>query len=596
MMKTSNKIFISILCGLMVGTYTFPVYGLEQSSPKEEVIYASLNQSGTLEKAYVVNIVYPQNNQLVDYGNYSEVKNLTSTDKLIYKNNQVKATTDEEKISYEGYLIEQKLPWNFKIKYYLDGKEISEKKIAGCKGQLTIEIEITRNENVDSVYFDNYALQITAVLNSNNCKNIIANGATIANVGDDKQITYTLLPGNSKTLKITSDVTDFEMDSIAINGVKLNLGLDASSIDTTSLDEKVIEIKNAVNSLDSGASQINNGAASLNQGSDDLVAGIVQIKEALTTLNQQSDSLITGSNEVQEALSSLNSTLQIIDTDASKIKQLINSSSQIQTGIDSLVTSLNSMNQGINQYQQSVGGSISNIYQQSAAMIEQLQQLMMMDTDNRELYQQIIGLLQAGIASEQILEEFNNQLDATATNTNVINGALMLQSNYQLFNQEIVNLANSLSSILDNMTQLKTGINTLSSNYRILNTGFNNYTDALNQIVNGYNKIYNGSLTLANGTSSLYQGTQELVQGTTTFKDQTDNIDQTVTDSIDQMINEFSNDDYQAISYVSANNSIVYDVQFVITTPVIEKEVEKEIIEEQEPKSIIDRVLEFLGF
>ena len=55
---------------------------------------------------------------LIDYGNYSQVKNLSSTDKLVYKNNQVKATTDEEKLSYQGYLEDPSLPWNFKISYY----------------------------------------------------------------------------------------------------------------------------------------------------------------------------------------------------------------------------------------------------------------------------------------------------------------------------------------------------------------------------------------------------------------------------------------------------------------------------------------------
>ena len=597
MMKISNKILVLGLCSVVAGNCIIPIQGIEPSSPKEEVIYANLNQDGTVDESYVVNIVYPQNNKLIDYGNYSQVKNLSSTDKLVYKNNQVKATTDEEKLSYQGYLEDPSLPWNFKISYYLNGKKIAGNKVAGCKGKITIRIEITENEDVNEVYFNNYALQITASLNSNNCKNIIANGAMIANAGDNKQITYTLLPGNSETLEITSDVTDFEMGGISINGIRLNLAIDKSNINTSLIDNKIGEVQSAVNQLDSGANDLNIGASSLNQGSSDLVNGINQIKTALVTLNQQSDKLTSGSKEVQEALSIIDSTLQKIDIDATKINQLIDSTNQIQTGISTLVASLNSMNQAIEQYKNATGGSISSVYNQSEEMIAKLESLIATDPANSEFYSQLIILLKAGAESEKILEQFNNQLSPDISGNTVINGALMLEENYRLFNQEIINLANELTTILENMDQLKTGISTLAANYGNLNNGCNNYTNALNQIVEGYEQIYTGSLTLANGTSDLYQGTQELVKGTTEFKNQTNDIDSMVDDSISEMLSEFSNDDYQVVSYISSNNSTVYDIQFVITTPAIEKKVEKkQTVKVEKEKSILEKFLEFFGF
>ena len=44
---------------------------------------------------------------------------------------------------------------------------------------------------------------------------IQTDGATIANVGADKQISYTILPGKGLDAEITADVTDFEMDAAA---------------------------------------------------------------------------------------------------------------------------------------------------------------------------------------------------------------------------------------------------------------------------------------------------------------------------------------------------------------------------------------------
>lgn len=54
----------------------------------------------------------------------------------------------------------------------------------------------------------------------------MAEEATIANVGKNEQLTYTILPGKGADLSIQADVEDFEMDAIAIKGIQLNLGLD----------------------------------------------------------------------------------------------------------------------------------------------------------------------------------------------------------------------------------------------------------------------------------------------------------------------------------------------------------------------------------
>lgn len=50
-----------------------------------------------------------------------------------------------------------------------------------------------------------------------------ADGATVANVGSNKQLAYTILPNKGADIEITADVKNFEMSGIAINGIKLNL-------------------------------------------------------------------------------------------------------------------------------------------------------------------------------------------------------------------------------------------------------------------------------------------------------------------------------------------------------------------------------------
>lgn len=132
----------------------------------------------------------------------------------------------EDTLYYEGILNNNKLPWAISIKYFLDDVEYPAEELAGKSGALEIALTIEENTAADSFFFDNYRVQATLVLDTEKAKNIVAEEATIANVGKNEQLTYTILPGKGADLSIQADVKDFEVDAIAIKGIQLNLGLD----------------------------------------------------------------------------------------------------------------------------------------------------------------------------------------------------------------------------------------------------------------------------------------------------------------------------------------------------------------------------------
>ena len=155
------------------------------------------------------------------------------------------------------------LPWNISIRYYLDGKEYAPQDVAGKSGALEIRFSVTKNESCGGSFYDDYALQASFTLDTERCQNIVSNGATVANVGSDKQLTYTILPGKGIDTVITADVTDFEMDAAAINGVRLNLDVD---VDDTDLMDKVDELVSAIGVLDDGAWELHDGTEELYLG------------------------------------------------------------------------------------------------------------------------------------------------------------------------------------------------------------------------------------------------------------------------------------------------------------------------------------------
>ena len=638
-MKTYNKIIAVAMAGAICGSTAFSSISLAatKSSEKEEVIYANLTSSGDIEKIYAVNIF--EDKDIVDYGVYETVKNMNTMDKINYSNGKITIQNSEDKLYYQGVMKQNtQMPWTIKVRYKLDGVEYAPSELAGKSGKLEISISIKENKNCKKNFFENYALQTVVQLDTNLCENIKSDEATMANVGGLKQLTYTILPGNEKDIKITTDVTDFEMSEIQVNGINLNLGLDKDSIDTSSLTGELDKLKDAVNDLDDGANELNDGAKKLDDGAVTLTDGIKTIQEGLDQLNSKSSSLTSGSSEVLSALKTIQSSLNNVSTSSKDLKQLSSASTSIKSGIDSLVNGLKTVDSSIDTYNSSLKkaglNSASELAQKNKQAISALgitstqrklysaytsggsqavsaelaklaqagdseavalyKQVSAGNTDAVTQYVQAAGklisvetLLKADASyiegSSKLINGIDAQMSTSSGQTTLMSGAVSLQTNYKKFDASIQDLVSSLNNLMANMTQLKSGINKLTDNYATLDSGIKEYTYAVNKITHGYSKVYEGALDLISGTHSLYKGTTELTDGTGEFRDETSDLDSKVDDEVDSMIDNFAGGDFEVESFVSDKNTDVDSVQFVIKTEAIKKEevkVEEEKTEE----------------
>ena len=638
-MKTYNKIIAVAMAGAICGSTAFSSISLAatKSSEKEEVIYANLTSSGDIEKIYAVNIF--EDKDIVDYGVYETVKNMNTMDKINYSNGKITIQNSEDKLYYQGVMKQNtQMPWTIKVRYKLDGVEYAPSELAGKSGKLEISISIKENKNCKKNFFENYALQTVVQLDTNLCENIKSDEATMANVGGLKQLTYTILPGNEKDIKITTDVTDFEMSEIQVNGINLNLGLDKDSIDTSSLTGELDKLKDAVNDLDDGANELNDGAKKLDDGAVTLTDGIKTIQDGLDQLNSKSSSLTSGSSEVLSALKTIQSSLNNVSTSSKDLKQLSSASTSIKSGIDSLVNGLKTVDSSIDTYNSSLKkaglNSASELAQKNKQAISALgitstqrklysaytsggsqavsaelaklaqagdseavalyKQVSAGNTDAVTQYVQAAGklisvetLLKADASyiegSSKLINGIDAQMSTSSGQTTLMSGAVSLQTNYKKFDASIQDLVSSLNNLMANMTQLKSGINKLTDNYATLDSGIKEYTSAVNKITNGYSKVYEGALDLVSGTHSLYKGTTELTDGTGEFKGETSDLDSKVDDEVDSMIDNFAGGDFEVESFVSDKNTDVDSVQFVIKTEAIKKEevkVEEEKTEE----------------
>ncbi len=630
-MKHIKKWTALVLAMVLLCTMSASAFAAGVPSEKEEVIYIITDAKGDVESVNAVNIF--GSGSITDYGTYSAVKMLTTNDEITQSGDTITFSTAANKAYYQGTLENVQIPWNISIRYFLGGKEYSASEIAGKSGDLEIRFAITENKKYSGDFFENYALQATVVLDTDSCKNIVAADATIANVGANKQLAYTILPGKGMETTIRTTVEDFTMEAISINAIQLNLNVE---IDDATLMEKVdelidatkklndgskdltsgtTELKAGSNTLKDGVGSLNSGAKELDDGIEALQAGVATMQGGLTELSSHSPDLKNGSADVLAALSLIQSNLNGISTDTSQIVKITEASSAVKQGINNLYdgVSLLQQNLGYTQYKAAMAengldidtlmaGNVQAVSSISA-QINDLQQALSQienipgyeaqaETLNQQIasLQSIVPLLMGNSAAMGGTEAYLNTLAGGVNDLQ--SGVAELKTQYEEFDKAISTLAGELTKLTAGMSELSAGINTLVSKYSELNTGISDYTDGVASIVAGYSELTDGVSNLAAGSKKLFSGVGELSagandlyngvielcdgagelsEGTTKLYENTENMDTQVQEEIDTILASLGGDNVEPTSFVSNKNTNVKAVQFVIKTASIEK-------------------------
>ena len=328
----------------------------DSSAEKEEVVYVRLGSDGSPANTYVVNIF--SGGDITDYGNYSSIKNLNTTDEITLRNDRITFSSSADRVYYQGELTDAEIPWDISVRYYLDGTEYSPEELAGASGALEICFDVMKNENCGGNFYDTFALQATFTLDTEICSDIQAEGATVANVGKNKQLTYTILPGNGISAEITADVVDFEMEAVSLNGIRMSLN---PEIDDGDLTARIRELTDAIAEVDDGTEEIRDGAGELQESvSGDFLSGANALDEGAAALQSGAGTLFGGAGDLSEGASSLASGADALDDG---IQDLNTGIAQVQAGLDALEEQTDTLTDGsaqmysaLRQLQESLSG------------------------------------------------------------------------------------------------------------------------------------------------------------------------------------------------------------------------------------------------
>ena len=611
-MNKNKKIMAALLAGTMIVTSVTPAMAEAVPSSKEEVVYVNLTSGGSVKEMYAVNIFDDKN--ITDYGDYLSVELLNTTDNINQNGDEITFSSSADRVYYKGKMKSTIMPWNISIKYYVDGKEYAPEEAAGKSGKMEIYFKVSKNEAYDGSFYDAYALQASFILDTEIAKNITAADATLANVGNKKQLTYTILPGEGIDTVITADVTDFEMDAVSINGIPLNMNI---QVKDEELMNKVDELLGGIEDIDNGADELNSGVNrlsdatrddlqpgvnQLNDGMKDLNDGVLKIQDGLDELNSKSYELTSGSAQILSALNTINSQLNSQEQKDS-ISQLVSGSAGIKDGITNLTGKLGELQAGVSYAKFMDALAAKGLSDEAISQLElsNTQIASMLESSNPV----VAGTI---LKNNQIIEGLKSGINQylTTVNTNIT----ALYQGAQSLNTEYAKLDAGIRSLAVSVQQLADGVNQLVSEYGKLDKGVNEYTEGVAKVIAGYSQIVTGTSDLLSGSgelrdgtaelvnsiAELYDGTSQLKDGTGEMRDETDGMDTQITDKIDEMVNGITGGNYELVSFVSEKNTNVKAVQFVIQTESVQiKEADEATPVVEEKLNFWQKVLKLFG-
>ncbi|QDP39497.1 YhgE/Pip domain-containing protein [Radiobacillus deserti] len=561
-------------------------------SSKDEVVYGKLTANGDTKDAYVVNVFHVEEaGQILDYGSYTTLKNLTNTSELVQTNNQVEFAAPEGKFYYQGNMNEQPLPWDITITYLLDGKEIEPEALAGKDGHVKIIITTSENEDVDSVFFENYLLQVSLSLNLDLFQHIEAPDGMLANAGKNKQVSFTVMPEKEEKLVVEADVVDFELQGIDISAVPSSMPIDSPNIENMTGDLETLS--DAIQDVNDGVAELENGVVELNNGVKELRSGSAQYKDGMSAIDASSSELVNGSQSIRQALEQINASLanSSEDMNMGDMKQLGEQLEQIANSLQNTSKDLSSLKESYAKDYGRLSRAIEDIPNSELTQAEKNQ--LYSSSANRSVVDQLIQTHEAAQAVKETYFAVKQNLAAVTGKLEKASASLTTMA------RNLEGIAGMLTSppegadLAQSLSKLQGGIDQLASQYRGFHSGLIEYTGGVHQLSSSYVEMHQGISQLAGGTGELENGVSELHDGTSELAVSTNDLPNEMKKEVNEMMAKYDNSDFKAVSFVSPKNEKINSVQFVLKTESIEQE-EKEETEEavEEEKGFWDKLLD----
>lgn len=348
-MKIKNKLIVSMILLSMLS----PMATAAAPTPQtDEAVYVNLDAYGTQKEMRIVKgVTLNGATKLSDFGNYSEVNNLTSHDKPIKRSDGVDfdlKNTDNERFYFECIPENPdtlQMPWTFDLSYKLNGKQVKYEDLAGVNGLVEITIHAIPNPNADEYYRNNMTLIAGTGVNMDKASNIEAEGAQIQSFGSYKFAVFMGLPSEENTYTIKIGAEDFEFTGIYFLMAPATL----SQLDM------VDEFKKAKDDLSGARSDLYTGLSSMLGTMNSMKSGLNTMQSGISGINTVREQLINSRTTLDPSLDAALNQLDLLAGDTNALIPTLetanNDLNQIHQNTTDILNTVISTKEDIANYQ-----------------------------------------------------------------------------------------------------------------------------------------------------------------------------------------------------------------------------------------------------
>lgn len=510
--KVVGSVLLSaVMAGSMMPVTVFAQSNDENPTEKTETVYSVLNSDGSISDTIVSSWLHDEDgiNNIKETLNLTDVKNIKSNEKPSKDGNTYTWNAKGNDVYYEGTATKQ-LPVSVKIRYELDGQEISANDIQGKSGHLKLTISFTNNysevKNINGksiVIHPSYLAGGMLNMSTGKFSNVKCESGKIVNDGTNEMLAFANIPGLNETLKsagldkvnnqlgisddvtVEADVNDFDLGSIMVGMTnEIDLASELGEIGSVS--------------------ELTDGIDQLIEADDQLIDGSKQLYDGTTQLKEQAAPL-TGSSDQVRQLSA--GAIQLNDG----VKALQTGLTAYTNGVDTLAAGsqqLYGIPQGVSQIQTGVSGNLgqgkTNLLDGATKLNEGLKQL--------EAQVNTLNPTELETMQEQInkamgnLDSMQNTITADSATLGDLSKSLQDASDSLDKLKKDTTLADQIADVATDVAELQNTVEANNANITAKNTEITNKVNKINEKINVVNSQITDKVSAVNGEISKAYG------------------------------------------------------------------------------------------
>lgn len=381
-----SVVLSAVMAGSMMPVTVFAQSNDENPTEKTETVYSVLNSDGSISDTIVSSWLHDEDgiNNIKETLNLTDVKNIKSNEKPSKDGNTYTWNANGNDVYYEGTATKQ-LPVSVKIRYELDGQEMSAKDMEGKSGHLKLMISFTNNysqvKNINGksiVIHPSYLAGGMLNMSTGKFSNVKCESGKIVNDGTNEMLAFANIPGLNETLKsagldkvnnqlgisddvtVEADVNDFDLGSIMVGMTnEIDLASELGEIGSVSeLTDGIDQLIEADNQLIDGSKQLYDGTTQLKEQAAPLTGSSDQVRQLSSGAIQLND----GVKALQTGLTAYTNGVDTLAAGSQQLYGIPQGVSQIQTGVSgnlgqgktNLLDGATQLNEGLKQLEAQV--------------------------------------------------------------------------------------------------------------------------------------------------------------------------------------------------------------------------------------------------